>query len=260
MNFDVLIPQIWYDFIGRVIPGTYMLGYCYLAINGYLGEEILNPSFFGVFVILVLAYLTGALMGGIWFKLEDKCRKDSPKIEPASEKELPTGDGTNPQTIEAPVRYKKHMLSFVFITIERMFRNDDLVKLKLVTEDELINAGVKNARVIGVLVQNREQLTPFIYDLIQVKLPKMGQRISKLRGEQLLCGNLFLSSILLCLSSIIIILGNLNSIQSIDIALPVIAFLITVLSCLLKLHLQDRYNKAITDGWLFLQADIKENL
>jgi hypothetical protein len=214
MNFDILIPQIWYDFIGRIIPGTYILSYCYLAINKHLGQEILKPSFFMVFIALVFSYLVGALIGGLWYYFEKELRR---------------------------------------------LIKDDLSKFEETSEQELMNAGVQTTEVIKILTQDKKQMIPFIYDLIQVKLPKMGARISKLRAEQLLCGALFISFIPLCILSKIIFIGDFHLISFLDIALPIIALIIAVLAFFLYIHLKGRYNKAMIDGWLLAQTEIKEN-
>jgi len=82
MNLDVLIPQIWYDFIGRIVPGTYVLGYLMwlhqMSVSGktsltsIIPVELNQYSFLATFITLTIAYLIGALAGAIWLWVEDK--------------------------------------------------------------------------------------------------------------------------------------------------------------------------------------------
>jgi len=216
MKLDVLIPQIWYDFIGRVIPGTYILSYCFLAIYSNLDNAIFKFSFMG----LVFAYLIGALIGALFHNYEGKFI---------------------------------NWLNKRFIKLVK----DDLSVLKETKDVELVRAGINEEQVRITLLGNTDLIIPFIYDLIHIKFPKMGARISKLRSEQLLCGTLFVSSIPLCIFSLVIIFCFRHT-GCLDIALPFIAITVFVLAFLLYKHLRSRYYRAIIDGWLLVQIKIKE--
>ena len=77
MNIGVIIPQIWYDFIGRLVPGTYII--CYLMLIQYSQNKLtwvtsLSSSGFSVlvtFAVLIMAYLIGTMLGSIWLFLND---------------------------------------------------------------------------------------------------------------------------------------------------------------------------------------------
>jgi hypothetical protein len=83
MNFNIFIPQIFYDLIGRLIPGFIILVLaCILLIPlGTLEKYILQehfPATFFFFIVLLFSYFIGAVLGGLWFGYLDK--KNDKKI------------------------------------------------------------------------------------------------------------------------------------------------------------------------------------
>jgi hypothetical protein len=100
MNFRLVIPQLFYDLIGRIVPGSALIGFA-LAI--YFGPAcaaniIMSwslaltvkqangfPSVFVLLGNLVAAYIVGSLLGGVWFfihtwyrhKIGDEMLKES---------------------------------------------------------------------------------------------------------------------------------------------------------------------------------------
>lgn len=208
MNFDVLIPQVWYDFIGRIVPGTYVLIYLLLlrqisesdqtSLMSIIPAELKEFSFFVTFSALTITYLIGSLTGAVWLWCGDR---------------IPTFD-------------RRHLA-------------------KVMTEEE------KRLHSKGVISHIRfsDCLIPFIYDYIQLQLPKMGARIAKLRGEQHLCGTLFICSVFL---------GFYTLIVEKQYFLSVLPFAVVLLSAVFYRHLIERAGKAMINGWVFLHNGLSE--
>lgn len=81
MNLSAAIPQLFYDLIGRVIPGTTLFIIAFYVIQGHKDflqtlEPGANLSFSIVVAVLFASYLTGALLGGVWFFITKKLLKN----------------------------------------------------------------------------------------------------------------------------------------------------------------------------------------
>lgn len=208
MKLDVLIPQVWYDFIGRIIPGTYVLAYLLwlheisgsdkLLFISKIPEELTEYGFGMTFLALTIAYLIGTLIGAIWLS-----------------------------------------------GVHKVFLFNRKYQTKVMTEEEDI---LYSKSVISVKLFS-DNLIPFIYDYIQLSLPKMGARIGKLRGEQHLCGTLIICSIALGIFTLFIDGYRLISI------LP---FTIILLATIFYRHLVNRTGKAMINGWVFLRNRCSE--
>ena len=77
MSLSTAIPQLFYDLIGRIIPGTVIFGCGLYVIQGK--EDFINSlnsgrftSFAAVGGILFISYVLGALLGGIWLYITSK--------------------------------------------------------------------------------------------------------------------------------------------------------------------------------------------
>src|SRR5205085_11202557 len=79
MNVNTLIPQLFYDLIGRLIPGAFLVGLAVILFLGpvtglqYLTTWSGDPTVVNVstsFVLLgnlLVSYILASLLGGIWF-------------------------------------------------------------------------------------------------------------------------------------------------------------------------------------------------
>lgn len=81
MNLTTAIPQLFYDLIGRVIPGTTLFIIAFYVIQGHKDflqtlESGANLSFSIVVAVLFASYLIGALLGGVWFFITKKLLKN----------------------------------------------------------------------------------------------------------------------------------------------------------------------------------------
>lgn len=208
MNFDVLIPQVWYDFIGRIIPGTYVLSYLLwlhevsgpdkLSLIDKIPEWLKGYSFCMAFLALTIAYLIGLLVGGLWLWVGDKI-----------------------------FAFNRKYLTQVMTEEENKLYSKKVISNKLFSDC----------------------LIPFIYDYIQLGLPKMGARIAKLRGEQHLCGTLIFSSTALGILTLFIDKHR---------PIYILPFAVVLLAIILHRHLVNRAGKAMMNGWVFLRKGCSE--
>ena len=72
MSWTAAIPQVFYDIIGRVIPGsTLLLLYSYIMKGHSAFFELVNldlrPSIAILCIFLLASYILGLLLGGLWF-------------------------------------------------------------------------------------------------------------------------------------------------------------------------------------------------
>ncbi len=97
MNFGSCIPQIFYDLIGRIAPGTViilatLIVFDILIIDSCTNELILklptaSKTFF--FIIgLILSYFLGMCFNGIGYLFEDKLWRKTKTIEDNKDREL----------------------------------------------------------------------------------------------------------------------------------------------------------------------------
>jgi len=73
MQFSILIPQLFYDLIGRVIPGATLIILGFLLFDGpQKAKEYLIWSDKTLYVVigdLLAAHIIGSLIGGLWFQI-----------------------------------------------------------------------------------------------------------------------------------------------------------------------------------------------
>ena len=72
MKINVFIPQLFYDIIGRFIPGFVLLCMSILVVIPYddisgIIEKIKLPNSLIAFSFFLLSYTVGTVLGGIWF-------------------------------------------------------------------------------------------------------------------------------------------------------------------------------------------------
>lgn len=74
MNISILIPQLFYDVIGRVLPGASLLASTFMLFRG--GKSGLielttwsSSTTFVLFGNLLASHIIGSLLGGVWFRV-----------------------------------------------------------------------------------------------------------------------------------------------------------------------------------------------
>ncbi len=161
MNLGVLIPQLFYDLIGRIAPGAAVMGCALILLEGReramldltrwsISEAQATPPTTLILVgNLLVSYVTGSLLGGFWFLI------------------APTVLGS---------KFRK--------TIEVAFREIQ----KVVAADDVSTA------------INHPSSVAFMYDYIQLRCPQAGARIAKLRAEQHMTGVLIVGLPIICVA------------------------------------------------------------
>jgi len=81
-NIASFIPQVFYDVIGRIIPGSILLTLSYLIFHGQSIEQtkqgyietviFTQPQYLLIFDFIVFSYFISTLLGGIWMFVSRK--------------------------------------------------------------------------------------------------------------------------------------------------------------------------------------------
>jgi hypothetical protein len=160
------IPQIFYDLIGRIVPGAVISGSAFLLLDDPKSALLnavtwsdgtsnqLAPALVILLVGLVIAYTVGTLLGGIWFTLSKLFKKKSAIPAEAEDPDV------DKNTVKIP-------------RPEIIFKNG-----KAIVPDKWIS---------------------YIYDYIQMRCPRTAGRIAKLRAEWHMCGVIIVGSAILFL-------------------------------------------------------------
>lgn len=81
MKISVLIPQLFYDVIGRIIPGATLIATAFFLFEGAMKgrrhlttwttstDDISVPVVFVILGNLLGSHVVGSLLGGLWFRL-----------------------------------------------------------------------------------------------------------------------------------------------------------------------------------------------
>ena len=226
MDAISLIPQLFYDLIGRVIPGATLLIYALIIFQGpeeaakhltswslYVAEAG-APSYKDLPTTMILlgnllaSYVIGALLGSLWNLIS---------------------------FIAVGQKHKERILE-AFDTTPSGLRQIDLEKKGYIDK------------------------IAFIYDYIHLRYPKAGARMAKLRAEQLMCGSISIGAVLNGLVYFVYTVFFKKDQYSgrgllfIEVAL----ILIASTGILLTRHLERRCGNAMIDYWLLGSSEISE--
>jgi hypothetical protein len=72
MNVGAWIPQFFYDLLGRIVPGSFLILIGFFIFIPIDIKDIFDkiPTILILLIFLLIAYMIGALFGGIAFKIE----------------------------------------------------------------------------------------------------------------------------------------------------------------------------------------------
>lgn len=184
-----LIPQVFYDLIGRIVPGAFLLFIGFLLINGEDWKQRIS-DLYGELKIsyslsdtlgLLFSYMIGILLGGIGYFLERIIRRRKEYI-----RIIFGGIGHCAKKISSD--WKRHnRISFKRIGNfkKRIFCKK---KEEIGTQDRDSILAVKKPNINSI---------SYIYDVIQYYEPAAGARLAKLIAERNMCRVLMVGSILL---------------------------------------------------------------
>lgn len=190
MKVSIIIPQLFFDLIGRVVPGFLLIGMTLICLNGFTdGLRLLSnwalaegPEF-GIFSLtftamlnILSAYVLGVLLGGVWFRLyrlkKRRAQKDSDKRIKYSLYEKPWTLWLNGWSGNGE---RLLMSQFSSTCPNRM----------------------KKRKGINLDGFSSTQLIAFMYDYVQMTCPNMSGRIAKLRAEKHMSGVLMVGLFIL---------------------------------------------------------------
>ena len=240
MNISIIIPQLFYDLIGRIIPGAGLISLTALLL---LGPEVTvqvvttwspaalapghtaAPLAFVLLGNLVLSYLVGSLLGGIWFRFY--------RIILASHGQFSL-DSYLAMVVE-PDKINKDTNNGCLAADRKIF----------VLLDKLKNSTYSNSR-IGLL-----------YDFVHLKCPTAAARIAKLRAEQHMSGVLMVGFLLLL---IIMILARDEAYYATHITLvAAVLSALALIAGFLAWHLEKRVTAALFFTWYISSCGITES-
>ena len=148
MKLDLWIPQLFYDLIGRLVPGAILWFWCLLPYapeprfvatrNMVMNNLLFGHGYVAFLFGVAIAYVTGSVLGALWRLLDNRVR--------------------------AGLEFRWYERSFLRAWTE--LENHGIVRGDPPTKD----------------------LVGYVYDTIQLRYPKAGARIAKLRAEQYQAG------------------------------------------------------------------------
>jgi 8-oxo-dGTP diphosphatase len=114
LNLASLIPQLFYDIIGRAVPGATFIGCTLYAIRAQdLFKTLLEPrganSLLVLLGFLFISYIIGALLGGIWFYICDLSGRN---------KKMESDLNTDLNSYKLPYLKRPHSIAFAYDHIQ----------------------------------------------------------------------------------------------------------------------------------------------
>jgi hypothetical protein len=225
MNVHTIIPQLFYDLIGRLIPGAFLVGLFVILFYGpvtglqYLTTWTGDPPGIKVstsFVLLgnlLIAYILASLLGGLWFFI-------------------------------SPIFWGKKGKDF--LAQEFIDRPLPEALLRRPSLEALSKLHVNTMKFPGAIA--------FMYDYIQLRCPKAGSRIVKLRAEQHMSGVLMVGFCILALLYLVPMLRQ-RSTWSAFIVEPILLVAASTAGYL-AWHLEKRSSTALYNYWFLVWSGI----
>jgi hypothetical protein len=175
MNVSIIIPQLFYDLIGRIVPGAALIACAFILSNHPASGLHSLTSWSDSLVVILLgnllaAHIIGSLLGGIWFRVYRL--------------NLWWREGDNPCRHSSWLRWLHGWAKIGEIRLDEAF-----VKT---FEEEMPEIGL-----LKLETMKHTGRVALIYDYLQLRCPKAGARIAKLRAEQHMSGVLMIGSLLL---------------------------------------------------------------
>lgn len=218
LNF---IPQVFYDFIARLIPGSILIWSSYLIYFGpsisieHL-KKILNNewdiNFLLIIVTLLIAYIISIIFNGLWT-----------------------------------------LISKSFDLVKKLFshtKQNEQIRNDTKTED------IQKAKQVVKAIQNSENIeipsTPFVYDYIRLKRPNIGARLVKIKAEIRMCKVLIFGWIILIFLNLFNLL-TLSIKEFLIIECTLLISTIGILQFLIKL--EKKLHIGLDNYWILLHLE-----
>jgi hypothetical protein len=223
MDISILIPQLFYDVIGRIVPGATLLTSTLILFEGpkcalhHLGTWSEDSNGAGIPTVLIIlgnllaSHILASLIGGIWFRLYRVKYGWAGRGEREMERKLK-------QSLNVSDFSQKYMS-----------------KMKTTTEK-----------------------IACMYDYVLLQCPKAGARIAKLRAEQHMSGVLMIGYLLLaaCCNWFPYMKDQEFFVR---VVVEVLLIWAAISAALLAWHLEKRSGSALYNLCLLASKDVKEN-
>lgn len=205
MNFS-FVPQVFYDLIARLVPGSILVCSSILVFKGpekcftyyhKLLEGGWTPSFFIIGSFLLVAYILAIVLSGFWERLVRLGSVETDEV--SSKKQADEALGNNPtedQTVQK--EQKKRMRLFSWL-------NQPDMRLSQTFDQELLDSIMEEANSTGIKkirAGRKIFLFAYCYDLMRIKNPAVGSRFVKIRAERSMCAILFLGWTILFIANL----------------------------------------------------------
>lgn len=174
MNISILIPQLFYDLIARMLPGATLIACAFILFEGPTdgARQLTAWSDNSIFVIIgniLASHIVGTLLGGLWFRIY--------RLNLLKDPDDMCNHGKLVKWLHGWAKNGENRIDEAF---SKTFG--------------------KELPVLGVIKLSK--ITPtgrvaLIYDYIQLRCPRGGARIAKLRAEQHMSGVLMIGYLLL---------------------------------------------------------------
>jgi hypothetical protein len=233
MDISSLIPQLFYDVIGRIIPGAALLASALILFEG--PEKALrhiatwsNPPDANIPIALVIignilaAHILATLLGGIWFRV-------------------------------FRLRYSGKLLGLGKYLNAWGKRGEDKIEQRF---NQILDGAYSETDNIRKMKSTTDRIA-YAYDYVLLHCPKAGARIAKLRAEQHMSGVLMIGFVILILFCYWFpYIKQAGLLFWLGIEFLLIAAVISAGS--LAWHLEKRCNTALFNLWLLASSGGEE--
>lgn len=227
MNIGTLIPQVFYDLIGRIVPGLIILVIGYFAwkgrsineqdvynlLNWFESEE--KSTFLRLLSFVLISYTIAFILDGFW------------KIYGEIIKRLKNIINTN---YLLDIEYVKSSVA------------------KTVCADFIRS---KEFIYINIMQEYKFPSVPILYDLMRIKDKEIGARLVKLSAEIKMCQTIMTGLIILIIISVINAINNIQSIDYYKVFVGIQIFLL-ISFWAIDSHLKERFQWSLCNHWLLL--------
>jgi hypothetical protein len=235
MNIGTLIPQVFYDLIGRIVPGLIILVIGYFAWKGHnINDQDINnllnwfedkdkSTFLHMLSFILISYTVAFILDG-FYKIYEMIKR------------LINGKNKNDLL---DIEYVKNSVA------------------KTVCADFIRSKGFF---YINIMSGYNFPSVPILYDLMRLKDKEVGARLVKLSAEIKMCQTIKTGLIIVIILCLIKIINNIQLLKYYMVfSLIILLFIISFVA--IDRHLKERFQWSLCNHWLLLFKSelIKDN-
>lgn len=236
MNIGTLIPQVFYDLIGRIVPGLIILVTGYFAWKGHnINQQDINnllnwfegkekSTFLHMLSFILISYTVAFVLDGF------------NKIYRGITKRL---------------KYKKEKIDL--LDIEYV----ESIVVKTVCTDFIRSSELFKT---DIMPEYNFPSVPILYDLMRLKDKEVGARLVKLSAEMKMCQTVITGLVIVIIVCLINAIKNIQSIAYYAVFISII-ILFAISFWAIGNHLKERFQWSLCNHWLLLFKSeiIKDN-